>query len=71
MDWKAYGYETFFYRGLVYLIRLQLQVGYVCCEDAGHWVEHRNLNVAPWRFINLKQYPELLALFVEPARQAA
>jgi hypothetical protein len=61
-QWNEYGYAVVIEDGFVYLVRIELQVGYVTPVDSGSWTLHLNVNRFPWRFINLSNSPRILAL---------
>ena len=61
-QWNEYGYAVVIDEGFVYLVRIELQVGYVTPLDNGSWTMHLNVNKFPWRFINLNNSPRILAL---------
>jgi hypothetical protein len=61
-QWNEYGYAVVLDEGFVYLVRIELQVGYVTPLDNGSWSIHLNVNRFPWRFINLNTSPKILAL---------
>ena len=60
--WNEYGYAVVIEEGFVYLVRIELQVGYVTAVDNGSWTMHLNVNKFPWRFINLSNSPRILGL---------
>jgi len=62
-DWEAYGYTVLVHEGHVYLFRPNLEVGYTTEERGDTWMRHLNLNRVPWRFIDFRKYPEVLARF--------
>ncbi|MCI0414497.1 hypothetical protein L0222_17100 [bacterium] len=61
-QWNEYGYAVVIDEGFVYLVRIELQVGYVTQVDNGSWNLYLNVNRFPWRFINLSTSPHILAL---------
>ena len=61
-QWNQYGYSVIFYKDFVYLVRVGLNVGYVAPMNHGQWMQHLNVNRAPWRFLDLTKYPEVLKL---------
>jgi hypothetical protein len=61
-QWNEYGYAVVIDNGFVYLVRIQLEVGYVTSLDNGSWMLHLNVNRQPWRFVNLSNSPKILAL---------
>lgn len=61
-QWNEYGYAVVIEEGFVYLVRIELQVGYVTPVDSGSWNAHLNVNRFPWRFVNLSNSPRILDL---------
>lgn len=61
-QWNEYGYAVVIDNGFVYLVRIQLEVGYVTPVDNDKWTLHLNVNRAPWRFLNLRNHSRILAL---------
>ena len=61
-QWNQYGYCVIFYKEFVYLVRVGLNVGYVTAVNNGEWMLFPNVNRAPWRFLDLTKYPEVLNL---------
>jgi len=66
-QWQQYGYIVVLHLGCVYLVRLELQVGYTALEENGKWLQHLNVNRLPWRFVDLRKHPDVLALAREQA----
>jgi hypothetical protein len=61
-QWNEYGYAVVIDEGFVYLVRTELEVGYVTPFDNGSWTIHLNVNRFPWRFVNLSNSPLILGL---------
>jgi len=61
-QWNQYGYVVVIYQEFVFLVRVELNVGYVTSTNYGMWMNYRNLNCEPWRFVDLRKYPEVLKL---------
>jgi len=61
-QWNEYGYAVVIDDGFVYLVRIQLEVGYTTQVDHDAWMLHLNVNRPPWRFINLRNHPKILTL---------
>jgi hypothetical protein len=61
-QWNEYGYAVVVDDGFVYLVRVELQVGYVTPVDSGSWTSRLNVNRFPWRFVDLRKSPRILAL---------
>jgi len=60
-QWNEYGYAVVIDSGFVYLVRVHLEVGYVTPVD-NSWTLHLNVNRPPWRFVSLRNHPQILAL---------
>ena len=61
-QWNQYGYVVVIHNDFVYLVRVELNVGYVTSVNHGLWMNYCNVNREPWRFIDLRKYPEVLKL---------
>ena len=58
--WRNHGYKTIIRRGKIILYRPATEIIHWIPLDNGHWMEHENVNKAPWTNCVLTDLPDQL-----------